>query len=377
MIHDDIRFIRSSSEVPKFIQGWAPSAWEVRVPAALPTWPGDQSRSKQWAWHSLVKSPETWNQISHWANRYCSTNRVQESELPQLHFLYQDWMWRVCSGFVLAVPCSVRLTGSTLISGKTFKTCPMLFQRPCPSRHVFDMSSAFYLVCLRFHFRVSEYHCVTFEILKVFEQCLKIFLCLFCTSKIKTFVLTSCKSKMCISTQYLHHIIISSYLHQIFIISSSYLHHIMKSSSYLHIFIISSYLHWIFHCTFNNHHVTMISPWPQAATGHFSMAASKLFDRSGCWDWNNTQHYTACIICVYTSSAAQGGGGSFKNRKPIGGVGCCESRIAEQIHWWTQRWLGLCFLAWLQWLQWSPGRSPHPQLPDVVWCSAAVVVVVV
>ena len=30
-----------------------------------------------------------------------------------------------------------------------------------------------------------------------------------------------------------------------------------------------------------------------------------------------------------------------------------------------------------EWLQWSPGRSPHPQLLDVVWCSAAVVVVVV
>jgi hypothetical protein len=26
-----------------------------------------------------------------------------------------------------------------------------------------------------------------------------------------------------------------------------------------------------------------------------------------------------------TSSAAQGGGGSFKNKKPIGEVGCCES----------------------------------------------------
>ena len=34
----------------------------------------------------------------------------------------------------------------------------------------------------------------------------------------------------------------------------------------------------------------------------------------------------------YTSSAAQGGGGSFKNRKPIGEVGCCESRMAERIH---------------------------------------------
>ena len=40
---------------------------------------------------------------------------------------------------------------------------------------------------------------------------------------------------------------------------------------------------------------------------------------------------------VYTSSTAQGGGGSFKNRKPIGEVGCCESGMAERIHWWTKR----------------------------------------
>ena len=42
------------------------------------------------------------------------------------------------------------------------------------------------------------------------------------------------------------------------------------------------------------------------------------------------------------SSTAQGGG-SFKNRKPIGEVGCRESRMAERIHWWTERWLELCF----------------------------------
>ena len=35
----------------------------------------------------------------------------------------------------------------------------------------------------------------------------------------------------------------------------------------------------------------------------------------------------------------QGGGGSFKDRKPIGEVRCCESRMAEQSHWWTERWL--------------------------------------
>ena len=38
-----------------------------------------------------------------------------------------------------------------------------------------------------------------------------------------------------------------------------------------------------------------------------------------------------------TSSTAQGGGGSFKNRKPIGEVGCCESGMAERSHWWTKR----------------------------------------
>ena len=37
-------------------------------------------------------------------------------------------------------------------------------------------------------------------------------------------------------------------------------------------------------------------------------------------------------INSYTNSTAQGGGGSFKNSKPIGEVGCCESRMAERIH---------------------------------------------
>ena len=36
-----------------------------------------------------------------------------------------------------------------------------------------------------------------------------------------------------------------------------------------------------------------------------------------------------------TSSTAQGGGGSFKKRKTIGGSGCCESRMSEQKHWPT------------------------------------------
>ena len=42
-------------------------------------------------------------------------------------------------------------------------------------------------------------------------------------------------------------------------------------------------------------------------------------------------------LMVTTSSTAQGGGGSFKNRKPIGEIGCCESGMAERSHWWTER----------------------------------------
>ena len=42
-------------------------------------------------------------------------------------------------------------------------------------------------------------------------------------------------------------------------------------------------------------------------------------------------------VVALTSSTAQGGGGSFKNRKAIGEVGCCESGMAERSHWWTER----------------------------------------
>ena len=43
----------------------------------------------------------------------------------------------------------------------------------------------------------------------------------------------------------------------------------------------------------------------------------------------------ACVTAYHmylASSTAQGGGGSFKNRKPIGEVGCCESGMAKRIH---------------------------------------------
>ena len=51
----------------------------------------------------------------------------------------------------------------------------------------------------------------------------------------------------------------------------------------------------------------------------------------------STTYHKACtkyfpVLLHTTSSTAQGGGGSFKNRKPIGEIGCCESGMAERIH---------------------------------------------
>ena len=45
--------------------------------------------------------------------------------------------------------------------------------------------------------------------------------------------------------------------------------------------------------------------------------------------------YICKIAYVCTSSTAQGGGGSFKNRKRIGEIDCCEWRMSEQKHWPT------------------------------------------
>ena len=36
------------------------------------------------------------------------------------------------------------------------------------------------------------------------------------------------------------------------------------------------------------------------------------------------KQYAFAYMCTHTSSTAQGGGGTFKKRKPIGEIGCCE-----------------------------------------------------
>ena len=62
--------------------------------------------------------------------------------------------------------------------------------------------------------------------------------------------------------------------------------------------------------------------------------------------------YTIITIILYSHDTrfplsklpvvtAQGGGGSFKDRKPVGEVSCCDSWMAERTRWWTERWLRL------------------------------------
>ena len=42
--------------------------------------------------------------------------------------------------------------------------------------------------------------------------------------------------------------------------------------------------------------------------------------------------FISSVILIHTSSTAQGGGGSFKNRKPIGEACCCGAKMAERTH---------------------------------------------
>ena len=72
-----------------------------------------------------------------------------------------------------------------------------------------------------------------------------------------------------------------------------------------------------------------------------------------------------CVVCcclhaLFFTSTAQGGGGSFKNRKPIGRVGVT--------HGWQSESSGVAALV---------AVVTSPQLLDVVWCTAFVIVVVV
>ena len=95
------------------------------------------------------------------------------------------------------------------------------------------------------------------------------------------------------------------------------------------------------------------SPWPKSATPglwkypQLSFSYPHVLCKTLWFTWSlraqSRKHSWRSegmhILCKYTSGTAQGAGGSFKNRKPIGEVSCCESRMAERTDWWTERWL--------------------------------------
>ena len=57
------------------------------------------------------------------------------------------------------------------------------------------------------------------------------------------------------------------------------------------------------------------------------------------WRASETDERLAAGFYIYIPArTAQGGGGRFKDRKPIGEVGCCDAWMAEQIHLWIEMW---------------------------------------
>ena len=101
------------------------------------------------------------------------------------------------------------------------------------------------------------------------------------------------------------------------------------------------------------HSVNSSSPWLRSATPGFwkypqlSFSYPHVLCKTLWFTWSlraqSRKHSWRSegmqILCKYTSGTAQGAGGSFKNRKPIGEVSCCESRMAERTDWWTEKWL--------------------------------------
>ena len=78
-------------------------------------------------------------------------------------------------------------------------------------------------------------------------------------------------------------------------------------------------------------------PWTWLALMLRASAPRKKHEKWGGYGYYTWVVYNGQYLLWYlTSSTAQGGGGSFKNRKPIGEIGCCESGMAERIHWWTE-----------------------------------------
>ena len=81
------------------------------------------------------------------------------------------------------------------------------------------------------------------------------------------------------------------------------------------------------------------STWNAALHRYLFLDIIYIADNEKLLGYDSEFIFTSPVIINFdcTSSTAQGGGGCFKNRKNIGELGCCESRMAERSHWWTER----------------------------------------
>ena len=92
------------------------------------------------------------------------------------------------------------------------------------------------------------------------------------------------------------------------------------------------------HYNCNDHYIALHRTTLYHATAHNTTAHDSTIHYANCTTLQlklqlqlHCTNY-ATLQLQLTSSTAQGSGGSFKNRKPMGKVGCCESRMEKRIH---------------------------------------------
>ena len=106
----------------------------------------------------------------------------------------------------------------------------------------------------------------------------------------------------------------------------------------------SSLLKWVLQVLKTGLQLGNPPPWDQIPNKHLCAVSpyrhvikTMPYHKQKCRLQKHHQQNDIENLTAIPSSTAQGGGGSFKNRKPIGEVGCCESRMAERSHGWIER----------------------------------------
>ena len=170
-----------------------------------------------------------------------------------------------------------------------------------------------------------------------YKACTNYFLVLLCTMK-----LADSTSQYYFVLQSLHKVLPSTTLY-IFVLQS--LHKVLPSTTLYYKACTKYFLVYttLYHQACTNYFLVLLCTMKLAQnTSQFYFVTQILHKVLP----STTLYYKACtkyfpvLLCTTklahritsTSSTAQGGGGSVKNRKPRGEVGCCDSRMAERIH---------------------------------------------